>query len=222
MSPSNKTLEISIEVKKILDKYGRNGWLRVGECEKRFLKLTPFPQNTSKSERDRALGTRHTNFYRWRKKVEDGDIEEFQYVSLGKNISFIGLKNADPITLKTLTPKSTSGFEIGLYLLKHLWMELAEVERENVDGDSLKAYQKAKFLKSHVSKKFRQKLDSAFSEVETQLIIITRKRGYTQLEDSTFMKVKKQAEYLRYIGIPLIVEAVSNLLHEMEKEGVES
>jgi len=49
-------------------------------------------------------------------------------------------------------------------------------------------------------------------EVEMKLTY----RNYTEL--GTMIK---RTNYLKHVGIPLIVEAVSNLLHEMEKEGVE-
>jgi len=81
MLPSN----IESEVEKILKR--NNGWLRTEECAKAY------------SNND---GTKRTEFYRWRKKIEKGKIKGFQVIKFPNNISFIGLEKSDPEALKRL------------------------------------------------------------------------------------------------------------------------
>jgi hypothetical protein len=78
---------IEQEVKEILEKKGKGGWLRVSECAKIYGKDDE---------------SRETKFYRWRKKVEKGKTANFQVLKLPGNISFIGLSSADPKVLESL------------------------------------------------------------------------------------------------------------------------
>lgn len=80
MLPSN----IETEVRKILQKH--DGWLRVEQCAKEYAK---------------GNGTKRTNFYRWRKKVEKGKVKGFQVLNFPHNVSFIGLESADPKALES-------------------------------------------------------------------------------------------------------------------------
>jgi hypothetical protein len=91
---------IEQEVKAVLEKKGKGGWLRVGKCSKIY---------------GNGNDSKETSFYRWRKKVENGKIENFQVLKLPGNISFIGLKGADPKALEALISedKKISQIEIG-------------------------------------------------------------------------------------------------------------
>lgn len=75
------------EVKAIIEKKGNNGWLRTSECAKIYAE-----GNASKE----------TKFYRWRKQVEKEKVKGFQVIGLLGNISFIGLKSANPLILESL------------------------------------------------------------------------------------------------------------------------
>lgn len=81
---------IEKEVKAILEKKERNGWLRTDECAKIYGK---------------GNGSRETKFYRWRKLIEKGSDRNFQVIKLPNNITFIGLKSADPKILESLISK---------------------------------------------------------------------------------------------------------------------
>lgn len=83
MIPSN----INDEMRGILERKGKGGWLRVSEAEEAYVELTPVDENK---------GTRRTTYYRWRKTVEKGRAKGFQYVPLPKNRAYIGLDSADP------------------------------------------------------------------------------------------------------------------------------
>ena len=77
---------IETEVREILQKKGKGGWLRVSQCAKLYAN-----GNASKE----------TKFYRWRKQVEKGKVKGFQVVSLPGNIVFIGLDSADPHVIES-------------------------------------------------------------------------------------------------------------------------
>lgn len=87
---------IETEVREILEKKGRSGWLRVGECAKEYGR-DPITGKTNKS--------RETKFYRWRKKVEKSQVKGFQVLNLPGNISFIGLESADPRAINSFISK---------------------------------------------------------------------------------------------------------------------
>jgi len=72
---------IETEVTEILEKKGKNRWMRTHDCAKEYANKNP---------------SRETKFYRWSKKVEKGKVEGFQVVKLPGNISFIGLDSSDP------------------------------------------------------------------------------------------------------------------------------
>lgn len=76
---------IESEIRTIIEKHGKAGWMRTEECAKKYAK-----GNASKE----------TKFYRWRKKVEEGKVQGFQVVKLPGNISFIGLASANPKQLQ--------------------------------------------------------------------------------------------------------------------------
>lgn len=83
MLPSN----IEEKVREIINKYGKGGWLRTEECAK----LVSEGNNSNR-----------TRFYRWRKKVESGDIKGFQIIKFTDNVSFIGLDSSSPKKLQEL------------------------------------------------------------------------------------------------------------------------
>lgn len=117
MLPGNikhtKLDRISVEVKGVLEKKGKEGWLRVGECEKEYVARTPLGENK---------GTRRTEFFRWRKQIGN-KVKGFQVVELPKNIVFIGLDSANPhiiesfiVKNKNLRPSIKIGFGLFDYL----------------------------------------------------------------------------------------------------------
>jgi hypothetical protein len=75
---------LAANIKEILEKKGRGGWLRVSECAEEYAQ-----EDDSKK----------TCFYRWRKQVEKGKVSGFQVLKLVGNISFIGLENANPTAI---------------------------------------------------------------------------------------------------------------------------
>jgi hypothetical protein len=87
MLPSN----IDKEIEQILRK--NKGWLRTEQCAKQYAR------DQANGEID---GTKRTQFYRWRKQVEKGKNPRFQIITFPRNISFIGLKDADPKALEAL------------------------------------------------------------------------------------------------------------------------
>lgn len=84
---------IDSEVKALLEKKGRGGWLRVQECSKEYAK-DPMTGAVNRSL--------ETKFYRWLRQVEKKKIPGFQNLKLPGNISFIGLESSDPKTLESL------------------------------------------------------------------------------------------------------------------------
>lgn len=78
---------IETEVRKILEKKGKKGWMRTHNCAKEYANNN---------------GSRETKFYRFTKKVEKGKVPGFQVLLFPKNISFIGLDSADPQIIESL------------------------------------------------------------------------------------------------------------------------
>jgi hypothetical protein len=79
------------EIKLIIEKYGKGGWLRVQECAKEYAK---DPKTKVFNE------SRKTDFYRIRKRIEKGKVEGLKVVLLPGNKSFIGLNSADPSVIE--------------------------------------------------------------------------------------------------------------------------
>jgi len=75
---------LAANIKEILEKKGKGGWLRVSECAKEYAK---------------GDDSKETRFYRWRKQVEKGKVSGFQVLKLAGNISFIGIENANPTAI---------------------------------------------------------------------------------------------------------------------------
>ena len=118
---------IEDEVKAVLEKKGKSGWLRVYECAKQYGKKDP---------------SRETKFYRWRKKVEKGKVRGFQVLKLPGNISLIGLESADPKTIESLISEDKnlarsvkSGFGFFEWLNRRAEMKRQEREYENAEFD---------------------------------------------------------------------------------------
>lgn len=104
MLPSNnETKSIEGEVKKIIEEKGKGGWIRVQECVKEYAKKPP--QKEGEAEID---GSKRIKFYRWRTKVEEKEVKGFQYLPLGKNISYIGLDSANPQAISSKEKPSYS------------------------------------------------------------------------------------------------------------------
>lgn len=78
---------IETEVRKILEKKGKKGWMRTHDCAKEYANNN---------------GSRETKFYRFTRKVEKGKVPGFQILLFPKNISFIGLDSADPQIIESL------------------------------------------------------------------------------------------------------------------------
>lgn len=85
---------IDTKIEKILRK--NNGWLRTEQCAKKYARDSITGEIDS---------TKRTVFYRWRKKVEKGQNTRFQIVSFPRNMTFIGLKTANPKLLEALISK---------------------------------------------------------------------------------------------------------------------
>lgn len=89
MSLGDKTLQAIKEIKQILEKHGKKGWLRVKECEKHFVRLNPHEKSHA----------RHRRFYRVIKQIDKGKITDLQHIEVN-GYAWIGLKEADPTFLK--------------------------------------------------------------------------------------------------------------------------
>ena len=87
MLPGN----IEEEIRKIIKKHGKDGWLRSNKCAKKYMNL--FPTREKSAARIR--------YFRFRRHVEDGKIASFQVKKLPNNISFIGLGTTNPDFLGT-------------------------------------------------------------------------------------------------------------------------
>jgi len=88
---------IEEQIKEIIEKKGKAGWLRTQKCANEYADLAankPWIKETRES--------RKTKFYRWYKKVKKGKVKSFQVVMLPGNISFIGLKEANPQMIEAL------------------------------------------------------------------------------------------------------------------------
>ncbi len=171
----------------------------VKESEKLFVKLNPH----EKPE------TRHRRFYRLIKKIKEGKINELQHVEIGKK-AWIGLKEADPSTLK---PKPSL---IDQYMIRRLWEEEREIEREWHSGDQFKAYDKAFALGLKLRKPYKKQFFEALKAVNQELEKIAFIYRDSQL---AYLDIRaKQANYLKRTGNPALIEKICSILHKMEEE----
>ena len=198
MSLGDKTLQAIQEIKQILEKHGKNGWLRLKECEKLFVKLNPHEKSL----------TRHRRFYRLVKQIDNGKITDLQHIKLG-DYAWIGLKEADPSTLKAKPSL------IKQYLMRRLWQEEREIEREWHSGDQFKAYDKAFALGLKLWKPYKKQFFEALKTVNQKLEMIAF--IYRGSEPKYFIRAK-QANYLRTVGNPTLIEKICSILHKMEEE----
>jgi len=152
MSLGDKTLQAIKEIKQILTKHGKNGWLPVKECEKLFVKLNPHEKSL----------TRHRRFYRLVKQIDNGKITDLQHIKLG-DYAWIGLKEADPSTLKAKPSL------IKQYLIKRFWKEEEQIENENLYGDPVRAYNKAVFLIMKLPEPYKQQLAEPLKQQKKHL-----------------------------------------------------
>lgn len=148
MLPSN----IESEIKEILEKKGKAGWLRMRECEKEYLKLKGKPrkdEGTVKQSGERQ-GTLHVRFYRWTTKVEQKKVEGFQILKFPNNMSYIGLATADPSSLDSMIAKNehlaarTLSFHDAI-VFQYL-RELKEIRRIDASVSSLEAMKRIRSL----------------------------------------------------------------------------
>ena len=199
MSLGDKTLQAIQEIKQILEKHGKNGWLPVKECEKLFVKLNP----QEKPE------TRHRRFYRLIKKIKEGKINELQHVEIGKK-AWIGLKEADPSTLKAKPSL------IRQYLIKRFWQEEREIEEEWHYGNYLTAYKKAMALAMKLWEPYREKLIEEIGSIGEKLK--ARINSASKIVKNRHKIRKIGREYLEVEGMPQLIKVISQVLHEIEKE----
>jgi len=129
LAPNN----IENEVQEIIKKNGKGDWLRVQEC------ATAYARDPLTKETNTSL---ETKFYRFRKTIEKGKVNTLQIVKLPGNVSFIGLKSADPKTLavlvsedKNLARSVKSGFGFFEWLNRRAEMKRQEREYENAEFD---------------------------------------------------------------------------------------
>lgn len=126
MLPSN----IEAEVREILLTKGRDGWLRIGECEKEYVAKTKTGENK---------GTRRQKFYRFRKRVERKKVKDFQYISLPKNVAFIGLDSANPSSIESFVSEDKKLRSLKKSLGFFDWLEhraeRKQLEKEKFDLD---------------------------------------------------------------------------------------
>jgi len=129
LAPNN----IENEVQEIIKKNGKGDWLRVQEC------ATAYARDPLTKETNTSL---ETKFYRFRKTIEKGKVNTLQIVKLPGNVSFIGLKSADPKTLavlvsedKNLARSVKSGFGFFEWLNRRAEMKRQEREREYAEID---------------------------------------------------------------------------------------
>lgn len=118
-------------------------------------------------------------------------------------------------------PKETKGKERTLiqnYLIERFWREEEQIEKEYVEGNPFKAYEKANFLRLKLPEKHQKKLIPIFEEVAQEIRKISLKQGLTRIDD--LEKPFKINRYLREVGIPILIEKISSILREMEKEGL--
>jgi hypothetical protein len=158
MLPSN----IESEVKEILENKGKAGWLRMGECEKAYLKL--------KSRENQ--GTVHVRFYRWTKEIEQKKVRGFQIVKFLSNISHIGLATADPSVLDSMIAKNeqlaAKALSFHDAIVFQYLRELKEIRRIDASDSSLEAMHRIRGLIAELSgflpSKSMQKLKLLFRE----------------------------------------------------------
>ena len=196
MSLGDKTLQAIKEIKQILEKHGKNGWLRLKECEKLFVKLNPH---------EKPL-TRRRRFYRLVKQIDNGKITDLQHVEIGKK-AWIGLKEADPSALKAKPSL------IRQYLIKRFWKEEEQIENENLYGDPVRAYNKAVFLILKLPEPYKQRLSEPLKQIKTKLNRINNNPFIIE-----YRRMLMKHDYLQTKAVPKLIEKINEQLYQMQKE----
>lgn len=194
----NKMSEAIEEIKQILEKHGKKGWLRVKECEKHFVKLNPYEKPD----------TRRVRFYRARKLIEEDKIKDLQYVSVGKK-AWIGLKDADPTVL------NSQSSILKEYLLKRFWKEEEEIEHELIYGNPIRAYNKAFLLILKLPEPYRQRVEKALNIVEEELRKIDNDPNLFNFEQKN---MKKRWLLAEGGGCSFLIDKIVQQLYEMASE----
>lgn len=84
------------KIKQIIEKYGEKGWVRTQVCADKYAK--DFAGKINKSEK--------TKFYRFCRQIGKGKVDGLRIQKLPCNISFIGLRSADPEFIKDFISKN--------------------------------------------------------------------------------------------------------------------
>jgi len=196
MSLGDKTQKAIQEIKQIIEKHGKNGWLRIKECEKYFIKHKP----------NENPETRHRRFYRLIKKIKEGKINELQHVEIGKK-AWIGLKEADPSALKAKPSL------IRQNLIKRFWKEEEQIENENLYGDPVRAYNKAVFLILKLPEPYKQRLSEPLKQIKTKLNRINNNPFIIE-----YRRMLMKHDYLQTKAVPKLIEKINEQLYQMQKE----
>ena len=114
------------EIKQIIEKKGKAGWLRTEECAKEYSRdpLTKQPDDS-----------RRRKFYRIRKQIEKGKEKGLQIQLLPGNISYTGLSSADPKIIEEFifdNKKASLNVKTGLGFFA--WLE-TRAERKQLERD---------------------------------------------------------------------------------------
>ncbi|MEM3459199.1 MAG: hypothetical protein QXN36_01235 [Candidatus Bathyarchaeia archaeon] len=110
-------------------------------------------------------------------------------------------------------PEKSNTKTVSTYLLTRLWREEEEIEKLNLYNESVRAYMKARLLWLKLPSPFKQKLSPAFKKVSEALASISAESLLFDIREL------RKIRYLREIGIPFLIENISLVLHEIEKEG---
>ena len=100
------------------------------------------------------------------------------------------------------------------YKIERFWREEEEIEHEKVHGDIFKSHELAVLLVAKLPEGYKQKAHQVFQEVKAEFNAYSRKLG-----GPVSQKIS-QENYLKLEGMPLIIETISIILDEMEKEGI--
>ena len=110
-------------------------------------------------------------------------------------------------------PRTKEKTAISDYLIERFWREEEEIEKENINDNPSGALEKAEFLRVKLPSPYKEKLSSAFQKVNKEFAKVEGVDLYTTMV--------AEYNYLKNVGVPFIIESISSVLHEMEKEGVE-
>jgi len=194
---------IETEVRGILRKKGKGGWLRVSQCAKLYA---------------RGNASKETKFYRWRKQVEKGKVEGFQVLPLPGNISFIGLESADPRTMKSFISEDKKlsralSIETALFWKKQAFEDFIKIRNAVVNKDpddlvqapeaTLRCIETYPFLNDNL------KAEKANLKSLIERSIPTRPTDFLSMVEQRYSLIR-----IAKGDVPKILEKVFRLLHE--------